>query len=317
MFTLAGYSAAQIQKYKPKTHTIVECCDVVLRRLRQFARVHPNVIVVPGTWQKQLVRTHGRDRIPKGEEAVCIVRRDAKAVDPVASDNTAEAAVLSHGMTSTAREEHPDKRSPGWAMRRFDCIFFDDFPLPIADQALQKQLQTVGTRWDIFLQYCVTNDLLAPRARVSGYLARPFVPNQNQGKFKTKLKSMRVHVPANCTYFPYKVAIIPTFTFLGRALPVPPAHRPSAKHASPDSAGTDTSTSNEAVATKKRKRPKLRLPQPKSQSLSARRKHAHPHTDPHPHRHSPPHSHALRLPAPRHDVAAPDLATDCTSNGVS
>ena len=299
--TRPGYSAAQIQKYKPKTHTIVECCGVVIKRLQEFARVHPGVIVVPGTWQQQLVRPTTRRRAPDREQALCTAQTVSKTVD------SAETAGGSHSLSVPRCEARSCARSPGWAMRQFDCVFFDDFPLPIADQQLQQQLQSAGSRWDIFLEYCVVNNLLARQARVSGYLARPFVPQYTRGKFKTKMKSMRVHVPANCTYFPYKVAIIPTFTFTG-TVDLPLAPGTSAKRAPPPETPSDNPANPVA-----RKRPKLQLPSPKVQSHSSSKSQPSPTTKSQPPQPMPPARKrpALQLPAPLH---ASDGAVDSSAD---
>ena len=49
-----GYSADRIQAAKPRLHTIVECAEPVLERLRAWAAERPNVRVVEGTWQATL-----------------------------------------------------------------------------------------------------------------------------------------------------------------------------------------------------------------------------------------------------------------------
>eukprot|EP00966_Prymnesium_polylepis_P168823 3903593-Prymnesium_polylepis.1 len=49
-----GYSAERIQRAKPRRHTIVECADVVLERLRPWAAARPGVEVCEGTWQQML-----------------------------------------------------------------------------------------------------------------------------------------------------------------------------------------------------------------------------------------------------------------------
>ena len=36
-----GYSASRIQNYSPKQHTIIECDEVVLERLREWAKDKP------------------------------------------------------------------------------------------------------------------------------------------------------------------------------------------------------------------------------------------------------------------------------------
>jgi hypothetical protein len=49
-----GYSAARIQSYHPKSHTIVECDHVVAELARQFAKEHPHVTIIESTWQDAL-----------------------------------------------------------------------------------------------------------------------------------------------------------------------------------------------------------------------------------------------------------------------
>ena len=49
-----GYSATQIQKYKPKSHTIIEMDSLVIKRLKKWAKDYDNIIVVEGTWQSQM-----------------------------------------------------------------------------------------------------------------------------------------------------------------------------------------------------------------------------------------------------------------------
>ena len=49
-----GYSATQIQKYKPKSHTIIEMDKEVIKKLRKWAKDYDNIIIVEGTWQSQM-----------------------------------------------------------------------------------------------------------------------------------------------------------------------------------------------------------------------------------------------------------------------
>jgi len=49
-----GYSASCIQSAQPRSHTIIECSEPVLERLRDWAKTRPNVVVVEGTWQETL-----------------------------------------------------------------------------------------------------------------------------------------------------------------------------------------------------------------------------------------------------------------------
>ncbi|CAJ1438219.1 unnamed protein product [Effrenium voratum] len=58
-----GYSADRIQHFKPRSHTIIECSEVVLKRLKQWASTRPNVRIVEGTWQQRLPELGTFDRI--------------------------------------------------------------------------------------------------------------------------------------------------------------------------------------------------------------------------------------------------------------
>lgn len=49
-----GYSATRIQKYKPKSHTIIECHPVVIERLKEWSKQYKNINIVEGMWQEKL-----------------------------------------------------------------------------------------------------------------------------------------------------------------------------------------------------------------------------------------------------------------------
>ena len=58
-----GYSATQIQKYKPKSHTIIEMDPLVIKRLKKWAKDYNNIIIVEGTWQKEINKLEKFDEI--------------------------------------------------------------------------------------------------------------------------------------------------------------------------------------------------------------------------------------------------------------
>ena len=58
-----GYSATQIQKYKPKSHTIIEMDPMVIKRLKKWAKDYDNIIIVEGTWQSQMKNLGKYDEI--------------------------------------------------------------------------------------------------------------------------------------------------------------------------------------------------------------------------------------------------------------
>merc|ERR1719456_275575 len=46
-----GFAATEIQRCKPRSHTIVECSETVLEHLRPWAADRPGVRVIEGSWQ--------------------------------------------------------------------------------------------------------------------------------------------------------------------------------------------------------------------------------------------------------------------------
>ena len=49
-----GYSATQIQRHKPKSHTIIEMDPVVIKRLKKWSKNYNNINIIEGTWQEQI-----------------------------------------------------------------------------------------------------------------------------------------------------------------------------------------------------------------------------------------------------------------------
>ncbi|DAZ97463.1 TPA: hypothetical protein N0F65_009946 [Lagenidium giganteum] len=88
----------------------------------------------------------------------------------------------------------------------FDCVFFDDFPLPeIATQRSKDDNTQQRSRWHDFLDQALLH--VAPGGRITGYLARD-VGLERAGCVVT-IKRVTVDVPSNCTYFPYGEALVP------------------------------------------------------------------------------------------------------------
>tara|TARA_R100001591_G_scaffold118435_2_gene141274 strand:+ start:47 stop:685 length:639 start_codon:yes stop_codon:yes gene_type:complete len=47
-----GYSATQIQKYNPKSYTIIECDPDVIERCKQWSKKYNNVTIIESKWQE-------------------------------------------------------------------------------------------------------------------------------------------------------------------------------------------------------------------------------------------------------------------------
>lgn len=148
-----AYSGSHIQKFKPQSHTIIECDEETLRRTREFAKKHNKVEVVAGTWQQHLP-----------------------------------------------------------TLDLFDCVFFDDYPLPELEHAnvLAANGASSGkrSRWhdflDVVLKHCATG------ARISGYLALNL--DLQRSGIHVEMSRVEVDVPEHCKYFPHKTALVPVIT---------------------------------------------------------------------------------------------------------
>ena len=47
-----GYSATQIQKYNPKSYTIIECDPIVIKKCKEWAKDYNNVTIIEARWQE-------------------------------------------------------------------------------------------------------------------------------------------------------------------------------------------------------------------------------------------------------------------------
>lgn len=58
-----GYSASQIQKHHPKSHTIIECDPIIAKKAREWAKKQSNVTIIENTWQAALPQLKQYDAI--------------------------------------------------------------------------------------------------------------------------------------------------------------------------------------------------------------------------------------------------------------
>ncbi|TMW68441.1 hypothetical protein Poli38472_005909 [Pythium oligandrum] len=91
----------------------------------------------------------------------------------------------------------------------FDCVFFDDYPLPELEETTTTTTQTQGrSRWhdflDVVLPHCVQG------ARITGYLARDV--GLTRAGCDVHVRDFVVDAPANCTYYPHEHALVPVIT---------------------------------------------------------------------------------------------------------
>ncbi|KAF0703146.1 hypothetical protein AaE_015523 [Aphanomyces astaci] len=92
----------------------------------------------------------------------------------------------------------------------FDCIFFDDYPLPQMER--DESIFSIS-RWHDFLD-ATLNWHVNVGGRVTGYLAREI--DLSRDGCHVAMSPFEVQVPPNCTYFPYKTALVPLVTLVER-----------------------------------------------------------------------------------------------------
>ncbi|KAL3660047.1 hypothetical protein V7S43_014969 [Phytophthora oleae] len=95
---------------------------------------------------------------------------------------------------------------------QFDCIFFDDYPLPELEISAPPTGDGAGggqrSRWHDFLDVAMRH--CAAGARISGYLAREL--NMRRPGCQVTISRVQVDVPNHCNYFPHKTALVPVIT---------------------------------------------------------------------------------------------------------
>ena len=47
-----GYSATAIQKYNPKSYTIIECDPIVIKKCKEWAKNYNNITIIEAKWQE-------------------------------------------------------------------------------------------------------------------------------------------------------------------------------------------------------------------------------------------------------------------------
>ncbi|MBA3958148.1 MAG: class I SAM-dependent methyltransferase [Parachlamydiaceae bacterium] len=127
-----GYSANCIQKFKPKSHTIVECDPVVLEKAKAWAKTHPGVKIVEGTWQEKLDSLGKFDTIFFDDYS------------PLSNADIKELQTDSAEGKKLAAEANKAKDSLAAALKQFRGVKFSDEDLQdFSKQVLLKQGVTV------------------------------------------------------------------------------------------------------------------------------------------------------------------------------
>jgi hypothetical protein len=94
----------------------------------------------------------------------------------------------------------------------FECVFFDDYPLPEleSNEKKPKAFKQYRSRWYAFLDAVKSH--LVPGGRITGYMARD-IQFEYPG-FDIEMSPVSVQTSKLCDYFPHDTALVPIMTKL-------------------------------------------------------------------------------------------------------
>ncbi|TYZ58723.1 hypothetical protein PybrP1_004098 [[Pythium] brassicae (nom. inval.)] len=166
-------------------------------------RIEPNDRVLEIGFGLGYSATHIQDFLPTRHT---IVECDAAGL------RAADAFAVAHAPRVDVLRGTWQAALPELCGRHFDCVFFDDYPLP--------ELEALGvthnssrslrsrSRWHEFLD--VVLPLVAVGGRITGYLARD-IDLERRG-CRVAITQVRVQTAENCTYFLRETALVPVIT---------------------------------------------------------------------------------------------------------
>lgn len=80
---------------------------------------------------------------------------------------------------------------------RFDCIFFDDFPIPVPGTDEVSYLHGTGSRWHHFIDLCVSHHM-NKGSRITGYLSQDIDLGRPDVSYTRR--PFKIAVPEDCQY---------------------------------------------------------------------------------------------------------------------
>lgn len=125
-----GYSATAIQKFKPKSHTIIECDPVVIEKAQEWAKKHPNVKIVQGMWQDVLQQLGKFDSIFFDDYS------------PLSTDDIKQITSDAQQGTTLAKEVDNLKNKLTASLKHFENVKFNDADLQTFGQQLLNRPNT-------------------------------------------------------------------------------------------------------------------------------------------------------------------------------
>lgn len=108
-----GYASSRIQHHHPKHHTIIESNPEIIAQAKQWAKKHPNVTIIEGTWQAELDKLGKFDAIfiddymPLNKDEIKHLQKDAAQGRELAD----EALSMRDAVSETLKQFHDVKFS--------------------------------------------------------------------------------------------------------------------------------------------------------------------------------------------------------------
>lgn len=220
-----GYSAACIQSYKPRSHTIVECSVAVLKRLHRWAEGKRGIVIIEGTWQDAMpllgrfdalffddfpLPTSPSDLVGGAYRPRFVPKRRRLSLPPPryslprgesrvpASCGASTPSAAGSAATPPPADEVLRSR-PGHPLANRNGAGF------VADAALAA----LDTRWTVIVNLCAEWHM-RPGARLTGYLARQC--KISHPHCSVEVTTFQVDPPPHCPYFSGTHLYVPRVT---------------------------------------------------------------------------------------------------------
>lgn len=200
-----GYSATHIQKYHPKSHTIIECDPTVIQKAQEWAKNYSNIHIIEGYWQDQLKNLGLFDEIffddytPLNAEEVEQIEKNITSLKKAEEAMHIVQQELKKMLEESTNQQDHDKRK--------DRL----------EESQNRQTQFIHSdRLIQFFQDCLDNHMRGG-ARMSSYIDYTQFKKQinvleelialHPGVTYTK-KMIPIEVPSNCEYYSAQEAVI-------------------------------------------------------------------------------------------------------------
>jgi SAM-dependent methyltransferase len=211
-----GYSATQIQRYQPKSHTIIECDPTVIEKAQEWAKNYPNVKIIQGYWQDQLKNLGLFDTIffddytPFDAEEVEEIESKIKKLQKVEEDLQILQEELKKTLLNALNQNNSNKKEQSSEVSR-------------ETKNVNKEENTSDSRASsdrliIFFQLCLDHHM-HHGARMSSYIDFAQFKKQkhefqrliaSRSDVNYTMKTIPIEVPLNCQYYAGNEALVLT-----------------------------------------------------------------------------------------------------------